>query len=154
MWRAAARVLLVALAAGLTLHAASCTSERNDRLPETGATLEGTVKYGKEDLQFALVIVVGPDGPASTGKIEEDGKYKVENCPLGEVKVAVNTDAGMGDYKSAIMSKSFQGPEAKGAKKAALRFIEVPKTYHDPATTPLKTTVNKGPNTYDIVIPR
>ena len=63
-------------------------------------------------------------------------------------------DAGRGDFMSASMSKTYQGPGTKGAKKNSLKFIEVPKKYHDPETTPLKTTVAKGPNTYDIVIPK
>lgn len=153
MRRACARVARLGLLAGLAVAVASC-GQPNDRIPETGATLEGTVKYGSEDVQFALVVAVAGDASA-TGKIDEEGRYKIENCPLGEVKVAVNTDAGRGDYMSASMSKTYQGPTAKGAaRKSGIKFIDVPKKYHEPTTTPLKTTVNKGPNTYDIVIPK
>jgi len=154
MRRVLTRGPFLALAAAAALALASC-GERGERYTETGATLEGTVKYGTEDLQFALVIVVGDGDKASaTGKIGEDGRYKVENCPLGEVKVAVNTEAGYGDYKSAVMSGTYQGPEAKTAKKATLKFIEVPKKYHEPDTTTFRTNVVKGSNTFDIVIPR
>jgi hypothetical protein len=153
MPRVLTRGPFLALAAGAALCLASCL-ERGERLPESGATLEGTVKYGTEAVPYALVIVVG-DKTSSSGKIGEDGRYKVENCPVGEVKVAVNTDAGKGDYMTAVMSGgSYQGPTAKTAKKATLKFVEVPKQYHDPETTPLKRTVSKGPNTYDIAIPK
>jgi hypothetical protein len=152
MPRVLMRGTFLALVVGSPLLLASC-GERGERLPETGATLEGTIKYGKEDVPFALVIVVG-DKTSATGKVGEDGRYRVENCPLGGVKVAVNTDAGMGDYKTAIMSKSYQGPEAKGAKRVSMRFVEVPKSYHNPETTTFKTTVSKGTNTFDIVIPK
>jgi hypothetical protein len=150
MPRVLTRGTFLALAAGAALTIASC-GERGEKLPETGATLEGTVKQGKEDIRFALVIVVG-DRTSATGKIGEDGRYKVENCPLGEVKVAVNTEAGRGDYMTAVMSKSYQGPEAKGTKRVPLTFVSVDKKYHDPETTPLRTNVKEGTNTYDIVI--
>jgi hypothetical protein len=42
------------------LLAASCGyGVREERLPESGATLEGTVAYGGEKVQAALIIVAG-----------------------------------------------------------------------------------------------
>src|SRR5438105_14102853 len=76
----------------------SCDGGR-ERLPETGATLEGTVAYGGEKLEFALIIVQTANGSA-TGKIGEDGRYRVENVPLGEVMIGVNTSAARGDFQS------------------------------------------------------
>lgn len=152
MGRVIARALAVGLLAGCSVLTAAC-GEKGERLPESGASLEGTVKYGSEPVHFALVIAVGPSTSAS-GKINEDGRYKIENVPLGEVKIAVNTDAGRGDYMTEVMSKSYQGPDKKGSKRAGVKFLEVPKKYHDPETSGLKTTVNKGPNTFDIVIPK
>ena len=152
MQRVSMRLALSGLMAGCALLASSC-GESGERHPETGATLEGTITKGGEQVPFALVIVVG-QGASATGKVGEDGRYKVENAPLGEVKVGVNTDAGMGDYKSYTMSQTYQGPESKKAKRATLKFVEVPKKYHDPETSELKTSINKGPNTYDIVIPK
>jgi hypothetical protein len=47
----------------------------------------------------------------------------------------------------------YSGPEGKpGRRKAAPKFLTVPTKYFDPATSGLKTTINKGINTYDIVI--
>lgn len=152
MRRVTTRLSLFGLVTGCALLAASC-GESGVRYEETGATLEGTIKYGKEDVPFALVIVAGQGGMA-TGDVGRDGRYKVENVPLGEVKVAVNTEAGRGDFMSYTMSQSYQGPEAKGAKKAAAKFIDVPKKYHDPETSGLTTMIQKGPNTFDIVIPK
>jgi hypothetical protein len=151
MRRVTTRLSLLGLAAGCALLSASC--EQGVRHEETGATLEGTINYGNEQVPFALVIVLGQGG-SSTGKVGEDGRYKVVNAPLGEVKVAVNTEAGKGDFMTYSMAQSYQGPEAKGAKKANLRFVEVPKKYHDPETSGLTTTINKGPNTFDITIPK
>ncbi|HYJ59537.1 MAG TPA: hypothetical protein VEW64_09365, partial [Methyloceanibacter sp.] len=68
---------------------ASCSSNKIETLPETGATLEGTVTYGKESVPAAMIIVAGDNAPAATGMVGPDGRYKVENVPLGEVKVGV-----------------------------------------------------------------
>ena len=151
MRRVCKRLALLGLVAGTALLAASC--EAGVRHEETGATLEGTISHGNEPVPFALVVVVG-QGASATGNVGPDGRYQVLNAPLGEVKVAVNTDAGKGDFMSASMSQAYQGPEAKAARKVALKYVEVPKKYHDPETSGLTTTVNKGPNTFDIVIPK
>lgn len=152
MIRLSRRLALLGLVAGSTLLVAACGGPSEVRLPETGATLDGTVVYKGEPLQFALVIVVGKSGGSATGKIGEDGKYLVTNAPLGEVKVGVNTEAGKGDYMSKMMSQSYQGPEAKKAKKATLKHTDIPAKYHDPEKSGLTTTVNKGANTYNIEI--
>jgi hypothetical protein len=119
-------------------------------LPESGASLEGTVTYGKEKLQAAFIIVQGSSG-AATGNIGEDGHYKIENVPLGEVSIAVNTEAAKGQLMGQFMAQSLN--KEKGGK-APPRIIDVPAKYADPNKSGIKTTINKGPNTFDIVIPR
>jgi len=121
-------------------------------LSESGATLEGTVKYGKDELQFAVIVVQTPTG-GTTGTIK-DGKYRIENVPLGEVMIGVNTDAGRGDYQTAAMSGTYKGPDGKGLGKTGIRFIEMPAKFAEPTTSDLKTVINKGSNTYNIEIPR
>lgn len=135
----------------LAVLVTTACSERGESLPETGATLEGTVTYNGEPIQFALVIITSSNW-SSTGRIEDDGKYRATNVPLGEVKVGVNTDAGRGDFMTASMSQSYQGPEAKKGGRTSIKFLEVPKQYHDPETSGLKTTIAKGNNTYNITI--
>ena len=143
-----------AVAACAILLASCSLGPRGERLPETGATLEGTVTYGSEKIPFAQILVIGSDSQA-TGKIGEDGRYKVANVPLGEVKIGVNTSAAKGDYMSLSMSMSYKGPDAKGKASAALpRFIDLPEKWFDPERSGIQTTIQKGSNTYDIVIPR
>jgi hypothetical protein len=142
--------------AALALATASCGKfTREERLPDSGATLEGTVKFGDEPVQFAMILVQTSSSSA-TGKVGEDGRYRVENVPLGEVKVGVNTAAAQGEFQSKMMSAGvYKGPEAKGkGRVSGLKFIQVPDKYHNPETSGLKTTVNKGSNTYDIAIPK
>ena len=149
---ASVRAAGLAAAAAWGVFCAGCEAERPaDERRVTDATLEGTITYKGEKVPYALVIVEG-DNMSATGKVDKDGRYRVEQVPLGEVTVSVNTDAGRGDYMSASMASSYRGPDGKGAKKPAPKFVEVPKKYHEPGTTPLRTTTKGGENTYDIVI--
>jgi hypothetical protein len=146
-----ARILAVPL---LTLLAVSCGGSEN-RVSESGATLEGTVKYDGEPLRFAM-IMVRTDTATASGRIGEDGRYKIENVPLGEVSVGVNTAAAQGEANAAAMAGgAYKGPGATGKGKAVgVKFIPIPAKYHDPTTSGLKTTVNKGANTYNIEVPK
>jgi len=80
----------------------------------------------------------------------------VENVPLGEVMVGVNTDAAQGDYRSKAMAAGLnKGPGAVGkGKVSGPKFIQIPQKYHTPTTADLKTTIIKGTNTFDIDIPK
>jgi hypothetical protein len=141
---------LAALAgAGLVLLLAGCgIGLREKRLPETGATLEGTVSYGKERVMVAMIIVQG-DGGMATAFVGEDGRYKAENVPLGTVHIAVNTAAGKGEMTGKMMAR------AQGKAPGPLPpMIDVPAKYADPTKSGITTTINKGENKFDIVIPR
>ena len=142
--------------AALTLAPTACGKfVREERLPESGATLEGTIKYGDEPVQFALVLVRTPNASA-TGKVGEDGRYRVENVPLGEVQIGVNTAAAMGEYQSKMMAGGAnKGPGAVGkGRVTGLKFTPVPEKYFNPETSGFTTSVTKGANTFDIVIPK
>jgi hypothetical protein len=143
---------MVGLACVAMAALASCGNPRETRLPETGATLEGTVTYKGDQLQFAQIQVLG-EGRMATGRIGEDGRYRVENCPLGQVKVGVNTAAARGEYTSKTMQGGvYKGPEAKGKGRVDLKFMDVPAKFADPEKSELSTSVREGTNTYDIDI--
>jgi hypothetical protein len=141
------RLATLAVAACGLLLAGGCDLTAK-RLPETGATLEGTVTYGQEPVMVAMIIVQG-EGGASTTYIGEDGRYKAENVPLGTAHLAVNTAAGKGQMMGQIMAKS----QGKG-QGSLPKMIDVPAKYADPTTSGITTTINKGANTFDIVIPK
>jgi hypothetical protein len=147
MRRGTTRLLRGLTVAGLSILVCSC-GEKGETLEKTGASLEGSVLYGDEPVHFALIIATSPSGSA-TSNIDEEGKYHMTNVPLGEVSIAVNTKAGYGDFMTKTMSKAY---EKKGIKPP--KYIQVPEKYHEPTTTPLKKTIDKGPNTFDIKIPK
>jgi hypothetical protein len=132
---------------GLGLLLAGCSRYREVRYPESGATLEGTVTYGKDKVGAALVIAQNGSG-AATAFVDDDGRYKLTNVPLGEVSIGVNTEAGKGQAMGKAMAA------AQGKAKGPPRIIDVPSRFANPATSGIKTTINEGANTFDIVIQR
>jgi hypothetical protein len=117
------------------------------RLPETGASLEGTITYGNETLQMAQVDVLS-DKAQAIGQIEE-GRYKVENVPLGEVKIGVNTEAVRSNMIGQQMAR------AKGVNTGPVqKFVAVPTKYAEPDTSGITTIIKRGKNTFDIVLTR
>lgn len=129
----------------LSVVLASCsTAGRFEPVPETGASLSGTVKYKKELLRAGLVLVQGASAGAQ-GKIGEDGRYTVENCPVGSVTIAVTTGAARGE----MMGKA-AAQKAKGEKVSLPKIVTVPAKYADPAQSPVKTTIQKGSNEFHV----
>jgi hypothetical protein len=128
-------------------------SQYEARLPETGATLEGTVTYGDQKIPLAMITVFGEKGQAH-GQIEEPGRYAVENVPLGEVKIGVNTEAVRSQVISQQMAASYKGPGSKGrgARPPAPSFVSLPAKLQDPETSGITTTIKKGANQFDIVL--
>jgi hypothetical protein len=145
----------LAAVAACGMLAVACTGGGGQRIPETGATLEGTVKYGDQTVEAAMIIVAGKDRSA-TGQIDEDtGRYRVDNVPVGEVRIGVNTDAVKGQMMGKIMSGYYKGPEAKAKGRIAPpKIVEVPPKFANPETSDITTTTTKGTNTFDIVIPK
>ena len=60
--------------------------------PKTGAVIYERAQTGVVALMvpFAMVTAMGRNGMA-TGNVQEDGRYKVTNVPLGEVTIGLNT---------------------------------------------------------------
>ena len=158
MLRTILRPLGPLLVAALAFATAACGGGDSaaKALPDTGATLEGTVKVGPDDIHFAQVIVHNSSGTAS-GKVGDDGKYEITNVPLGEVTVGVNTAAGMSEYQTAVMQAGAMtggGDAGKaGKKKVNVQMVNVKEQYFDPDKSGLKTTVKVGPNTFNIELP-
>lgn len=150
--KTALRAAALAAAAGLV----GCGyGVKEQRLPETGASLEGAITFNGETVHYAEVRVVSETASAF-GRVGENGRYKVENVPVGPVTVTVNTDAAKGDYTSLTMSRSYKGPKGEGAAGGGPppKFVGVPKKYAEPESSGLTTTVAAGANTFDIKLPK
>jgi hypothetical protein len=151
--RLGAAVLLVAVCAALT----SCGyGVREERLPETNATLEGTVTFGTEPVYLAMIIVTGAKGSATGNVDEATGQFSIPNVPLGEVQIGVNVEAAKGQMQGKLMSGYYQGPEAK--KRGIVtppKVANIPVKYADPKTSGITTTIaGEGVTKFDIKIPK
>jgi hypothetical protein len=133
--------LLFVAALGLVVSLSGCGGFGANRVPLTGATLEGTVTYGTDKVPVGLIIAVGANG-SSQASLGDDGRFKMENVPLGEVSLVVNVKAGEG----MLMGRRMSG------EKNIPNPVHIPSKYADPATSGIKTTIVKGENTYNIEI--
>ena len=119
-------------------------------LPKTGATLEGTVRLGDKLVPNSMVIVLGlsSKGNSATGTTDDQGHYRIENVPLGDIVIGVNTEAA----KGMMMGKAMGGVDQNkaGSKAAPAKTIDVPSKYFDPTKSGIQTTVKAGENHYDI----
>src|SRR5262249_10280145 len=135
---------------GVSLGPVACSNHYVTpvKYPETGAALEGTVTYAGQKVRVALIIAQGEKGGSAEAFMSDDGRYKIDNVPLGEVKLAVNTAAGKGQMIGRMMAQS------RGKGDAPLPpVIDVPAKYGNPNTSGITTTIHPGANTFDIVIP-
>jgi hypothetical protein len=115
-------------------------------LPETGATLGGTVRFKNEPLRIGTVIVQGAHEGAQ-GKIHEDGHFTVGNVPLGEVTIAVTMGPAHGEVIGLAAAQ-----KARGEHVSVPKIVNIPAKYSDASSSPLKTTIQKGENNYDIIL--
>ena len=122
-------------------------------IPDTGATLEGSVTLNGTPIPLALIIVCSQTATSDT-VVREEGKYKVLSVPLGLVKIGVDTEAMRGEVISRNMANAYKGPDGKMKEEQAkkLKFVPVPAKYADPDTSGLEIEIKKGVNTFDIVL--
>jgi hypothetical protein len=113
----------------------------------------GTVKFnnGAPAPAGTIVSFWTTDGKRSyPGTVTEDGSYSAPEAPIGEVKVTLTPpDPKMTPVKPKPTEKEKE-KDKSGSKPAA--HPTIPNKYKDQANTPLKTTVSRGDNTFDITI--
>ena len=107
---------------------------------------DGTVVKGG-DISF-----ITKDGHAANADIQENGSYRAEKVPLGDVKITVSTKK----YKPVTNAITYQPPPGQNApnqagdpEEAKRRYVQIPDDYADLDRTPLSYTVKPGDQTYD-----
>jgi hypothetical protein len=90
------------------------------------AKVSGKVLFKGKAVTAGVIIFVDKKGKTYSAPLEADGTYALEKLPPGEYRVVIDT--------------------AKVKKNRVL----VPIKYSDPKKTPLRSTVAKGDNNYDI----
>src|SRR5215813_6127175 len=130
------------------------------------ADLKGTVSYKGQMLKFGSVTAVPANGLAVQTEIKEDGSYELKGVSLGEAKFLVYCqDPKFVKVVTELADKSDKNKDAKGGKSGgrvgavntgeAAKAIEnpnlIPDKYSDQSKTPLKFTIGRGENVYNIV---
>jgi hypothetical protein len=139
--------LVVFLIPILSLVAAGCGS--------SAGTVSGKVYYKNAPVKGGNITFVKPDKSVSKlSEIQEDGSYKLEKVPPGEMLISVDTSS----FKAAAsMSKSRMAPPpGKDAPQGydfaakAQRYTPIPERYSNPEQSGLKYTVKNGSQEHDI----
>ncbi len=111
-------------------------------------TVRGKVYYNGTLLKGGTVTFVCADGRAIPTGIREDGTYVLEQVPVGNVKICVDT--------SSLSPKSRKGyayeppPGAKAPSRKSQEYVEIPGKYADPAQSGLTFAVKGGRQDHDV----
>jgi hypothetical protein len=135
------------------------------------ATVSGKVTFNGEPLKGGNVTFARNDGkPSISGRIEEDGSYKLENVPVGTTKICVETKSlnpaaatgpkqiGAGGGGGPMVNKpppdanvpAGYDPEKNASGGKAKFYVAIPEKYGDPSTTDLSYDVKPGNQEYTI----
>jgi hypothetical protein len=114
--------------------------------------ITGEVIYRNRPLPSGTITFYVTDKPGVKVFSEiKDGKYSISGCPVGAVKVTVETfwRSGQGDPRQAPkdtlkdFASRFEDTEKPGV------FVPIPRRYASPDTTDLTYEVEKGPQSKD-----
>lgn len=134
--------------------------------------LTGTVSYDEQPMAEGTILATNHDGSMTTETAVLDGKFSIEACPLGEVRlIVVPPEAGRivsmperpapeVPSRSEINLSSAKRSAAVGVKTALtqhqreqqLRYQHFPSEYRQFDKTPLRTTIHGGDNEFHLVL--
>jgi hypothetical protein len=109
------------------------------------ATVSGTLRHQGKAVQIGVVLVVDDDGMPHSGRIQPDGTYTVTDILAGPVRFAVISRKPLSRPKG----KSEQ-PEEKTKQQPSVNWFPLPKHVEAVGTSGLSTTLQPGPNTFDL----
>ena len=112
-------------------------------------TVSGQVTYKGKPLSSGFVTFAGEKGGPLHAEIHSDGSYRVDNVPVGPVKIGVEPKAAQ-DASSHMP----RNPKDYGKIKAAVTQsgTGIPAAYSDPNQSGLTYSVTKGSQQHDIVL--
>jgi hypothetical protein len=136
------------LALALCLGAVGCGSS-------TG-TITGKVYYKNTPLKGGTVNFLTSDKKVNQlSEIQEDGSYKIEKMPVGEVTITVETISlrparNIPTYAPPKGQETSGGYTPPNIADKAKRYVPIPDKYASADNSGLKYTVKGGSQPYDI----
>ena len=128
----------------------------------TPAKVTGKVTYKGEPVKGGEIAFHSDQGTYRSS-IGQDGSYDISDLPVGEMTVTVDTEFLNPDKKQQIpggargmasMNERLKAERAAGRGPASredqlARYTKIPVKYSNPASTDLKTKLEKGKQTRD-----
>ena len=122
--------------------------------------VSGSVQYQGKIVTSGFVTAIGADGIPKQTEITEDGSYRLEKVPAGEVTFLVSSphlEASKNPRKSPPRVNPDTGQviptieeEPTSTENQRKTWRQLPAFYSDITKTPLKHTIAPGPNTLDL----
>lgn len=110
--------------------------------------LYGKVTYQGKPVTSGSVILVGPDGVAGVGNIEEDGKYAVNGITAGTIKVGVSSPSPSQSKPSRAAARQpnpgGRGPAPAPNPRPDPKWFPIPDKFSDPEKSGVVITVGAG----------
>lgn len=119
--------------------------------------LAGSVTYKGKAVVAGTVTAYDSEQNAYQGVIEQ-GRYSIQGIPPGTIQLVVLSPNPKGPPAPKLPAgvkqhKGGREPREPSADEAqVVGWVPLPKKYEDLATSPLKTDVKAGPNTFDIEV--
>ncbi|HKI34900.1 MAG TPA: carboxypeptidase-like regulatory domain-containing protein [Gemmataceae bacterium] len=155
-WKALARLVLP-LVLMASLAAVGCGKAK--------CTVSGKVLFKNAPLKGGTVTFVNDDGNTQVSPIAEDGSYTIRNIHPGAVQIAVETASMKPPEGRNAKKYTYQAPKPpegqednsgykpKDITEHARRYVPIPTKYDQPENSGLTFTVQRGEQSYDIVVP-
>jgi hypothetical protein len=131
------------------------------------ARVSGTVKYNGQLVKAGRLTFHTPEGANYGAQLNTDGTYTATDLPVGDMVVTFETEHLNKDRKpeaasgkeakqmdrrmKQMSSGGRQAPSDAGVEASTL-YVPVPKKYADKTTSPLKVTLTRGSNSFDVVL--
>ena len=135
----------------LSLLSAGCSGEGN---------LAGNVTFNGKKVVSGSVVVLAADSVPRYGEILEDGTYRVEKVPCGDVKIAVYSPPPEKPGKAGGRALEIDPtkPVKKGEAPPPARVVDpktwfpLPPDFQDFDNSQLRFNVARGDNSKDLVM--
>jgi len=109
------------------------------------------------------VMFLTKDNLSASAMIDKEGNYRLEDAPVGDVRISVSVPK-ISPAQLEAMKRMSSSPAAQATKSVDPNnpsrqmvvaqppdtIVQIPDKYADPATSGLTTTIKSGEQTYDI----
>jgi hypothetical protein len=120
-------------------------------------SVSGKVTFKGEPVGGGIVTFHLPGKPAKTAPIGPDGSYSIDDVPIGELKIAVDTSTAKpaepppeGTVPQNMPPEARKSAVYGGKRPEGGKYVEIPANYSDTNTSGLTYTVKTGSQTHKI----